>query len=487
MNSFKKKVLVSAVLAGMGAAAGAAHAVYLDPNGQGQALIYPYYSVQGGNNTYVSVVNTDSANVKVVKVRFREGRNSREVLDFNLYLSPNDVWTGAVIPADSASATSGGRLITADVSCTNPAIPSTGIDFRNYLYSGANDDGAGQGLDRSREGYVEMIEMGTLNPAVAPGNAAVHGASGAPTCTGLTGQTVPAVAAAILAPTGGLNGTGTLINVNNGQDSGYNANALSNLTAAAIYFDIGNDTPNFGNADPVSVVVSGNRTYLSNWAATPLGRFSAVSSTIAHLNVYNEYVLDTGTKSNTDWVLTFPTKSAYVTTAGATTPFTNKFTASGACELMTFTFFNREERSVTPAGADFSPLPPGAAPSSLCWESTVVSIRNGTTHMPTGSTSGVLSSVNTTSITVTSGFQNGWANMQFTGTNATTTGLAAVSGTTTNILTAATSATAPVFLGLPVVGFMVRSFNNGTLAGNIQANYGSAFEHKYRQSITPLP
>jgi hypothetical protein len=164
MNSFKKKVLVSAVLAGMGAAAGAAHAVYLDPNGQGQALIYPYYSVQGGNNTYVSVVNTDSANVKVVKVRFREGRNSREVLDFNLYLSPNDVWTGAVIPADSASATSGGRLITADVSCTNPAIPSTGVDFRNYLYSGANDDGAGQGLDRSREGYVEMIEMGTLNP-----------------------------------------------------------------------------------------------------------------------------------------------------------------------------------------------------------------------------------------------------------------------------------------------------------------------------------
>jgi hypothetical protein len=107
--------------------------------------------------------------------------------------------------------------------------------------------------------------------------------------------------------------------------------------------------------------------------------------------------------------------------------------------------------------------------------------------MPTGSTSGVLSSVNTTAITVTSGFQNGWANMQFTGTNATTTGLTAASGTTTNILTAATSAAAPVFLGLPVVGFMVRSFNNGTLAGNIQANYGSAFEHKYRQSITPLP
>ena len=58
----------------------------------------------GGNafNTYVSVVNTTDV-VKVVKVRFREGKNSREVLDFNLYLSPNDVWTGAVIPAGTAT------------------------------------------------------------------------------------------------------------------------------------------------------------------------------------------------------------------------------------------------------------------------------------------------------------------------------------------------------------------------------------------------
>jgi len=100
MKSLKKKVLVSAVLA---AAAGSAHAVYVNQNGQGQALIYPYYTVQGGHNTYVSVVNTTSA-VKVVKVRFREGKASAEVLDFNLYLSPNDVWTGAVVPSPDSQA-----------------------------------------------------------------------------------------------------------------------------------------------------------------------------------------------------------------------------------------------------------------------------------------------------------------------------------------------------------------------------------------------
>ena len=234
-----------------------------------------------------------------------------------------------------------------------------------------------EGLDRSREGYAEIIEMGTLSPTAGPGSAAVHGASGSPACgTPLVGQTVPGVAAAITTPTGGLNGTGTIINVNSGADAGYNADALSNLTATPIYFDIGNDTPNFSNADPVSVVVANNRAYFSTWAATPVGRAGAVSATMMRSSVINEYILDSGTKSQTDWVLTFPTKHHFVTTAAATTPFTNKYVAaSGACETISFSYFNREERGATAAGADFSPLPPGAAANTVCWESTVVSIR----------------------------------------------------------------------------------------------------------------
>ena len=63
MNTFKRKALFTAVLAGLGVA-GTAEAVYLNPNGTGQVLVYPYYTVQsaGGNawNTYLSVVNTTS-------------------------------------------------------------------------------------------------------------------------------------------------------------------------------------------------------------------------------------------------------------------------------------------------------------------------------------------------------------------------------------------------------------------------------------------
>ena len=74
MNTFKRKALSCAVLGGLGAIAGSAHAVYQDPNGLGQALIYPYYTVQQsqGNpfNTYLSIVNTTTRG-KALKVRFR--------------------------------------------------------------------------------------------------------------------------------------------------------------------------------------------------------------------------------------------------------------------------------------------------------------------------------------------------------------------------------------------------------------------------------
>ena len=48
MNTFKKKSLHVAVLAGLGAlgAAGTANAVHINPDGEGQVLIYPYYTVR---------------------------------------------------------------------------------------------------------------------------------------------------------------------------------------------------------------------------------------------------------------------------------------------------------------------------------------------------------------------------------------------------------------------------------------------------------
>ena len=254
-----------------------------------------------------------------MKVRFREGKDSREVLDFNLWLSPNDVWTGAVVPAD-ATATSNARLITADVSCTNPRIPAAGIDFRNYAYVGANADGAGTGLDRTREGYLEMLEMATVND-VAPLNALTaitHDATGVPPgCASVqtANLALTAPAGTFTAPTGGLSGTYTLINVQNGSDMGGNADAFANFIATPNYTDIGDETYNFTSGDPVSVVVSSQPTGATVYQATWAANVDAMSATMMHSAVINEYVLDTASVSQTDWVMTFPTKRFYVTTA----------------------------------------------------------------------------------------------------------------------------------------------------------------------------
>src|SRR5574337_1616624 len=117
MDMFKKKSLCAA-LAGIGAlgVAGAAQAVNVNGNGLGQVLIYPYYTARNdaaGNayNSLLSVVNTTNS-VKSVKVRFLEGQNSREVLDFNLFLSPHDVWTAAI----GATGSGGASVASSDAS-----------------------------------------------------------------------------------------------------------------------------------------------------------------------------------------------------------------------------------------------------------------------------------------------------------------------------------------------------------------------------------
>jgi len=504
MNTFKRKALFTAVVAGLGAAAGTAEAVYLSPNNTGQVLVYPYYTVQSTNgnswNTYLSIVNTTSR-AKAVKVRFLEGKASAEVLDFNLFLSPNDVWTAAVVPSNTG-ATAPGHLITADVACTNPAIPAGGVDFRNFTYSTAFDSIAGKGLERTREGYVEFIEMGTLTGAWA---AAVTHVSGVPAnCAVVQGQTL--VPSSIEAPGGGLVGTGTLINVNSGRDAGYKAEALDAFSTVAQYSDAGSAAPTLGNATPaVSLVINSGGTdatgnsslatvYRTDWSAVSgvTAGARATAAVFMHSSILNEYILDAATASQTDWVITQPLKRNFVTNVTAATPYTNVFTTDGACETISFTFFDREERSATASGVDFSPLPPSAAPNSLCWETNVLAIRN---QSGTFTTSGVLGSVNLTNVTLPSTFQNGWARLSFIGTNAATNGMAGAAATSdrtavnsTTLAIAAGTAGAQTFFGLPSTGFMVRTFDNGTLTcgtGSCQGNYSALFRHSFITTIAP--
>ena len=460
MNAFKRKSIYLAVAAGLGAVgmAGTASAVNVNSNGTGEVLVYPYYSALGGTDTYVSVVNTTSS-AKAVKVRFTEGRNSREVLDFNLYLSARDMWTGAVV-----ATTDGAMLITADKSCTYPAIPAAGQPFVNYAYAGSTivpgivdsgGDGAGSGLDRTREGYFEIIEMGVITDATV--EAAVTHSSGVPadcsvvqsaSMTMNTGGTNP-----VVQPSGGLGGTASLLNVANGTDFGYDAVALADFSTANIWFAAGDIRPDMRSALPTtSRVFKGGAVTTTSWTgSTGNAAVNAVSAVLMHDNVINEYVLDTATLSGTDWVVTMPTKRYYVPVEGDSAtpiaPFTEEFTPTGACEVVAINYWDREEQAPAGGAVDFSPPPPGAPASSLCWETTVVTFNN----------SDVLGSSNSVNIPVN--FENGWARLSFAQTYS--------------------SSAAPVhtYVGLPVVGFMVQDFVNGNVGG-VLSNYGGNFNHK---------
>jgi hypothetical protein len=516
MNTFKRKALFAAVVAGLGTI-GTAEAVFIAPTRTGQALVYPYYTVQNSGtnswNTYISVVNT-TPDAKAVKVRILEGRTSAEVLDFNLFLSPNDVWTAAIIPS-SADDTSAGRIITADASCTAPIIPADGQPFRNTQYV-AQAAGLGRDLARTREGYIEIIEMASLTGATAD---AVTHVNGVPDdCDAVrTNDTSVIVNVDGLPPSGGLTGTGTLINVNSGMDAGYKPDALDAFSDSILYTGPGSTSPALADATPPTSVVfnngynpgaAGGSIFATVYRSEFISPFTdltdgamATASVFMHESVLNEYVLDDGTASLTDWVVTQPIKNFFVSTATAFPPYSNVLTASGACEVVEFTYFDREERSATAGGIDFSPLPPAGPASSICWESTVLSIRNGSDHMPTDDAiSGVLASRNTTSINITDTFQNGWASLRFAGVNATPAsgiGLVAdpvnsqaigVGSDTYPVGAPIVAASATVFYGLPVTGFMVRTFSNGTLTcstGSCQGNYASAFDHAYRNLILP--
>lgn len=134
---------------------GVANNLALNPAGTGHMLFTPYYSAQDGNATFVNITNTDSTNGKAVKVRFRGAGNSDDVLDFTLYLSPGDVWSGMIAQDDSGYA----RLTTQDNSCTAPKFPADGVRFSNLrLPSSSIPDQAAA----TREGYLEVVEMADI-------------------------------------------------------------------------------------------------------------------------------------------------------------------------------------------------------------------------------------------------------------------------------------------------------------------------------------
>ena len=181
----KKSLIALSVAAALGGVAGTASAqttateLVFNQSGVGHILIVPYFSTQSGNATLLNIVNTDTVNGKAVKIRFRGASNSDDVFDFQLFLSPADVWTANI----SKGASGLSRLTTDDKSCTLPANVN-----QDFITSRLNTvDLSGDALaNETREGYVEILTMGDI-PSVS-GTTSVyfatkHNAAGVAPCT----------------------------------------------------------------------------------------------------------------------------------------------------------------------------------------------------------------------------------------------------------------------------------------------------------------
>jgi len=144
--------------------------VKIAPNRKGDVLVFPVYAaINGGWETKFTVINTATDRSVVAKVVFRSAIFSQELLDFLIYLTPTDVWTG-VMRYNAASGKP--EVYSDDDSC----LVSSGVwaTTANPFIVPINTPKDPCTNDIYNIGYVEVFESahtiaGAAYPAVAGG------------------------------------------------------------------------------------------------------------------------------------------------------------------------------------------------------------------------------------------------------------------------------------------------------------------------------
>ncbi len=473
------RIIVGAALI---AAASAANAVSLNSNGVGQVLIYPYYTVNKNQDTLISIVNASDTG-KAVTVIVMEGYNGRSVLDFNLVLSPHDVWTAAI--TQSGDESSAAEIATTDSSCTDPQLLGHAQVFSTSGFDGSAGDPPGQDegpqtAARTREGYIAVIARGDVDPASELAQATTHVQNGTP------GGGVPPgcgdvddamISSSVVTPTNGLYGSGTIVDVGLGTFFAYNADALANYTDIPLFTPAAQLFVPFATANSAEATRGVARSYSWNADGKPvvadwaLGE-DAVSAVLMADSIQNEYLVSATLGANTDWVVTFPTKALYVDSLygdAPRAPFAEEFHAPGIARVATTArHYDREE------GASLQPPPCettgciAVPPLYLAYEVNVLSYVAGSgASFASGTPSRVLGST----LTYSALDPNGGSGF---------TQLDLYSGDGGHILDGGVDPAGNAMLvgGLPAVGFMVYNVINADAQPQLLANYGGSFAHK---------
>lgn len=507
----KKNVLALSIATAVVGFAGSAHAIgtigtaatadtlTFGDTGIGHMLLVPYFSTQNGNATLLSLVNTDTVNGKAVKVRFRGAKNSDDIFDFQVFLSPGDVWTANV--SQNANGTS--TLTTEDNSCTRPK--SVNNDFVTSRVSG--NAGA-----ETLEGYVEIFNMADVKPTLANGSVNpiytvtkhVKGVAPCWTATGAdltawnklsTDQANEAAYADIglTNPTTGLMANWTIMNVPKALSWSGAATAIQAVTAATgtvgtgnvVYFPqqdkpVGAATIAQFTADPLLVadIVKGAQYDLPDMSTPyllgvtdPNVQANNLANSIAATHVINEFWTDDTIMANTDWVFSMPTRRYAVAMnykGAGTVPGTFQpvpvYNANNARHFaavntvvngdaicvtdVTPNVFGREEENEVASNDDvISPGTPQAK-KAFCGETSILSFGSEAT----AERSAVLGAKIALS-TIGAKYQNGWADLTLGG--------------------AAPGA------GLPVLGNAFASAYNQAVEQGTSGNFSVNWNHRF--------
>jgi hypothetical protein len=457
----RKTALATAVAGASLLGAAPSQAVWISADDTGDVLMYPYYNVLSGNQTFFTVTNT-SPYVQVVKVRFREGVGSEDVFDFQLWLSPYDQWSAVVQQIDGTV-----NVATEDTSCTVPAIRGN-IGQARFSDARVPSEYTGDRLSRISEGHFEIIGMASVTGALAA--AATHTSSGEPAnCDAVVGfnnrslpilTTTTTAGSTFYAPDDVLYGNVAVFNPTSAVWFPVESTPISDFARSPLFWpqnaqpcsqpacsyytgdvtlrasfggtllnfdlpdlttpDLGEDGP--GDSSIANVYVGGAavaQATFNNPGTTTQAGIDAVaawsvrdSMTIAidAISATNDYITSSGFE--TDMVFTFPGRYAYtfpesiVGVDFVAPPFTTfEDRATGqACEVIDINLtFDREENQVISSDIGFSPGVPTLF--QLCYEVNVVSVN---------SSDSVLASETVRSqVDLPSGFENGWMRLGF--------------------------------------------------------------------------
>ena len=492
----KKNIISLAVAATVLGGAAAQAGQYVNPDKTGEVILFPFYNADNGNATYMHIVNTSATLTKAVKVRFMEYKNSDEVLDFNVYLSPNDHFSWGVIKDPNGA---GAAIITKDNTCTVPQLGSPNGDFAgtttenadgsktrvqpfvNYLFAKDVDTS----IERTLTGHVEVIEMGTVSnfegataaitKASAHASFAKHGPTGIPaSCAGLDkswagGTWKAAPNAGIAAPSGDIYGLAFHIDVDDASAFGFEPTAIDQKYDAANHHSPGDENPSLTQGVLTTAVHHGliGDQFVEITQGVNGSAVEATSLALQTESLINDVMINSAVGGMTDWVVTFPTKRHHVDVAlkaNVVPPFVNNWLGSTgtttkkeqpACEFVSIGQTDREESFVAPE-TGFSPSL-DAVTSKICNETAVVAMG------PAGTASALNVSTGLTNLGFA--YTTGWQQMRFNGTGQA---MPIYQGQITEV-------------GLPAIGFAAYRVSNGAMS------YGHTAEHKTTTVFSGVP